>query len=384
MGENRLVLIDLDGVLIESVGYNLALRATVDRFAALMGQDRIHLSDQEVAGFYACGITSEFISAPMCVAALLIQALSLRPDLQRSELPGTMEAIRHSRLRVSRPDFQNLGDRVRPELAAGVEPARAVGSALRDISPIAVRGLIDELMQDVYSVRSLTTRTFQQFALGRVQFERTYRMPAEIGQERSLLSNDVPLLRSELVAKLRACGVPGFPGVAVFTARPSLSPVSTRGGHFSPEAELALEVLGLDGQVPYTAGGHMVWLAAVQGRSPADYIKPSPVHALAAIATARSGELLTSLEASAHLYEAAELRGPLEQLKSERTEVLVFEDSTAAIQSVRKAVERLALQGIDIRCTAVGVAADEARWEALSRVADRVVPSINEGLELEW
>jgi len=142
--------------------------------------------------------------------------------------------------------------------------------------------------------------------------------------------------------------------------------------------------LGLDGQVPYTAGGHMVWLAAVQGRSPADYIKPSPVHALAAIGTARSGELLTSLEASAHLYEAAELRGPLEQLKSERTEVLVFEDSTAAIQSVRKAVERLALQGIDIRCTAVGVAADEARWEALSRVADRVVPSINEGLELEW
>ena len=70
-----------------------------------------------------------------------------------------------------------------------------------------------------------------------------------------------------------------------------------------PEAELARELIGFDYTVPLIAGGRVQWLALQHGKGAGDYIKPSPVQALAAIGAAFSNEELPALHAAAALVE---------------------------------------------------------------------------------
>ena len=76
MTQRTLILLDVDGVLIHPVGYKVALRDTVDYFAAAMGLPEINIDENEIAIFEACGITNEWDSGAMCVSALLLAALA--------------------------------------------------------------------------------------------------------------------------------------------------------------------------------------------------------------------------------------------------------------------------------------------------------------------
>jgi beta-phosphoglucomutase-like phosphatase (HAD superfamily) len=139
-------------------------------------------------------------------------------------------------------------------------------------------------------------------------------------------------------------------------------------------------LLGLDSGIPLIAAGHMIWLSARRNKGPRAYLKPSPVQALAAIGAAYTGQEKAALEAAAVLAEDGRLEGPLAQLKGRQTRCVVFEDAIGGIQAGQRAVEVLQAAGVEICFEGVGIASEESKREALSKVASRVVGNINEAL----
>jgi hypothetical protein len=391
-----ILLLDVDGVLVHPVGYKEALRATIDVFAAQMGLPPMGPRHDEIAIFEACGFTNEWDSGAVCVATILLAALDQRPDLRRKTLDATFAAIRDARLTIARPDFVGIAREVLRWHGDGQFPAARtleLLSARRDGAPLA---LLTALLGNVYdAIGTPTTRLFQTHTLGSARFEATYGQPAPLQTESYLLAHDVPLLSADNRDRLLNWRAQPGNGAAIFTARPSLPPadlgnppptVPTSGqpAGYAPEAELAAELLGLNGKIPLLGQGRVSWLAQQTGRGTADYIKPSPVQSLAAIGAAVSGVETEALRAAAALFEQHALTGPLAALRGGVARVAVFEDTTGGIRATRTAVDLLRRAGVDARFEAVGVSPHPDKRAALVEVADHVVDDVNAGLPLIW
>lgn len=386
-----LILLDVDGVLVHPVGYKDALRATIDMIADQMGLPAPDLTYDEIAVFEACGLTNEWDSGAMCASALLLAALELRPDLQRDTLDATFAAIRDANLSFDRPDFIREARAIATARTDGHYPAATYRTLLAtQVDPVLLP-LLDTLLSDVYNVLGTpTTHLFQTHTLGSARFHETYGHPAPFESESFLAMRDHSLLSTESRARLLAwVGDPAH-GAVVYTARPSLPPFDLASDAapgrgpigYAPEAELALDLLELVGHLPLIGQGRVGWLAWRNGRAAADYIKPSPVQALAAIGAAASGYEMDALIAAAALAEQRELRGPLAELRDETIHVIVFEDSTGGIHATHGAVEQLQHAGINASFEAIGVSPHADKRAALNTVTDQVVDDINEGLAL--
>ncbi len=386
-----LILFDIDGVLVHPMGYKAALRATVDRFAALMGQPAPGVTVDEIAVLEACGITNEWDSGAVCVSEILLAALDQRPALRRDTLEDTFAAIRAADLTLPRPDFVQAAREVAQHTTDGQIPARvylALASARTDP---ANGPLLHALLGDVYNVAGTpTTLVFQTHTLGHERFAATYGYAAPFASESYLSVHDQPLISPANRARLREWMQSPDHGASIFTARPSLYPADLppdqRGqpaSGYAPEAELAAELIGLDGQLPLIGQGRIGWLAWTAGRGAAEYLKPSPVQALAAIGAAASGSETAALQAAVKFFERGELTGPLAAL-DRPTRVIVFEDSAGGIRAARRACELLQRAGQAVSFRAIGVAPQGHKREALGPVADQIVDDINAGLALLW
>jgi len=385
---HSLLLFDVDGVLVHPVGYKAALRATVRHFLSLMGQPDYVPTEDEISVFEACGITNEWDSGAICVAALLTSALAADPSLRRATFDETLVAIRDAGLRLGRPDYAALARRIlegTPDDVKDLPAARYL--ALMSETTADHLPLLSALLADVYAMDTPTTRIFQTHTLGSARYTAAYGDPAPFDSESTLATCDQPLLAPDTRDRLLAWhALPGNAAV-IFTARPSLPPAGTervRANVFSPEAELALELIGLDGQIPLIAQGRVGWLAQQRGRSAADYVKPSPVQALAAIGAAISHDEPASLLAAAALAEDGRLEGPLADLRGQSVMVTVFEDATGGIRATLGAARLLQDAGLDVRARAIGVSPHPDKRAALAALTEHVVDDVNAGLALFW
>ena len=380
-----LILFDVDGVLVHPVGYKKALHDTLDYFAAQMGLGGLGLDDHEIGVFEACGITNEWDSGALCLSTILLAALSERPDLRRATLDETLAAVRAAGLRIARPDFTTLAREIVQRNTDHQVPAALGLTLLADRTDAANLPLLSALLGDVYSLETPTTRVFQTHTLGSEHFAAAYGQPAPLERESYLKTHDIPLLdaahRDHL---LQWAAQPGH-GAVILTARPSLPPADLpdeSGSGYAPEAELAAELVGLHGRLPLIASGRVGWLAQRNRRVVADYVKPSPVQALAAIGAAASGVESAALEAAADLYERDILSGPLAALAGGFTRVIVFEDAVPGIRAVQLAVERLRAAGLSIAFEGIGVSSHTDKRAALAEIAVHVVDDVNTGLDL--
>jgi hypothetical protein len=384
--ERTILLFDVDGVLIYPNGYKEALRATIDHFAEAMGLPPQTLTNDEIATFEACGITNEWDSSTMCVGAVLAAALDAKPELTRSNFEQTLKALRESGTSIDRPDFENLARRVREKTGGSIHPSPAALEILREQANAQSRHLLDELLADTYSIHTPTTRVFQHFVLGNDLFEQTYSAAADFKVESMLKRFDRPLLTPEMAGRLREWARQTPNSAVIYTARPSLPPCDLSLGSdgligYPPEADLAVELLALTENFPLIAGGRLGWLAGKNDQHYGEYIKPSPVQALAAIGAAISGQEAAALEAALAFHEQGKLVDPLSRLAEGSTQVVVFEDSAGGIRATQQAVEALNRAGLRVSGEGIGIAAEASKKEALFEIASQVVESINEAVE---
>ncbi|MBI3241360.1 MAG: hypothetical protein HYZ49_03610 [Chloroflexi bacterium] len=338
----KLYLLDMDSVLLHPGGYRAALVATVNHFSQAVGVGKVAPTLEEIEAFESVGISSEWDITPICIAALSPNG--------------------------ARPDYHAIAERVAGEIRPGEYPAEAAYRVLPR-PPFTGWGVrTDEILlhsRDIH--RSPVLSLFQQYALGEA-FETTYGLPRIIESEATLSKYDSPQLT-----------VYAPQNSVIYTTRPCKPPrdVTPLPG-YAPEAELGAELVELS-YLPLIGYGSLHWLAETVGGNADAYLKPSPVHAWAAIAAAAQFPESESLRA-AEALSRGEWQSPLADLRERGGIVTVFEDSASSIQSVREAVKAL---GEAWACVGVGVAEGGPKYDALKKVADRIYPSIDSAIRGE-
>ena len=348
----KVFLLDVDGVLVHQGGYRAALHATLNHFASLMGLSHFDFPEEKLSELEKRGIFSEWDMVPLLLGSLWNDILSHRTNLN---LPADLSS---AAVEIGRNVNEYMPrELITPEfeLIAGQYPAEAaLQNGCFPFIPIDLR---TNLLSQSRNVNfSQTMRLFQHYSLGSHVFSQTYELPAEVETESFLLTHDRSNIDAAIRAKLRQTNIQ----LAALTARPSTPPREINVSHlgYAPEAELALELVGL-ADIPLIGFGKLEYLASQRGLDAGALIKPSPVHALAATAAAFAGDEWSALQSAGDWYQTGQLKGVFVDLPH-RFELFVVEDTLSGIRSVQAAGEILRQAGFDVTVHALGLTSGSA------------------------
>jgi beta-phosphoglucomutase-like phosphatase (HAD superfamily) len=370
----EILLFDMDDVLIEARAYHLALQEVVEHISRALGYRQVHLKQEDIHFFESVGVTSEWDSSAICHALLLERVWKRDPERSLPAQPPLPETEAHD---LPLPDFR-LFFRMLSAEKSGVVPSLADAERLllqrRDRSTMQV-----EILQGIFrNARrmegSLTHRLFQELILGSRVFCEMYGLEACIPGDGYLLTLDVPALDEHQTRQLREWLAAQDHYAAVFTNRPS----KPLGDYFdTPEAELGLKLVGLEG-VPIVGHGSLAWMAEKRGLQMDALLKPSPVHALAAMRSALGGDVELALQSAVTL--TMDGVGDADWNRLQGTRVTVFEDTAKGLQSAYAAKDQLDRWGISIDLQLRGVSPNEDKAYALRALGAKVYEDLSAAL----
>ena len=340
---NRIILLDIDGVLVQPFGYRAALRATVQHF---IGFD-LEMEEDVLTDLEKRGITSEWDMVPLIIASywnsiLIQQPMQHLPD----DVSAAAREIHRQRkvdtsIELSVPEF---------DLVVGQYPAQTAYEArLFSSIPEPLRKNLLTGTRNIHVSHSM--RTFQHFTLGSKYFTETYNLQADFETESFLLEHDRSNLNEDILSALQG----DRNKLVAFTARPSCPPREIKDSLFgyAPEAELALELVGLK-DIPLIAFGKLEYIAGQHGLDPATLIKPSPFQALAATLAAWTDDEMSALKAVYDYQNTGVLNGRFAALLGS-FELIVVEDTMGGICSACEAGKILRQSGFDVSVHAFGL-----------------------------
>lgn len=380
-------LIDLDSVLVEPRGYRMAIRSTLAYFTEKMGLGDLYPGEDVIASLEAVNMTSEWDITPILLAAVFEALLEQNLKL---DLPGGIlsacETVRSAKVKPPKVNFARLSKVLGGHFKPGMEYAslafemNQVGADQPPFPLLVEHPLLGALLCNTRAMDGvLTTRVFQHFTLGSKRFEQLTGLSKMFECDSYLEKYDQVLLSAYSRDALLLAWKDHKLGAAIFTARPSLPETDGATSYlFSPEAEVALETLGL-AQLPLIGAGKIGWLANRMNIPAHELAKPSPVQALAAIAAAVTRQTGPALRAAADLHLNGTI-GPYKALPP--LSIHVFEDSGGNAASVRRAVEKLTAAGLDCTFTAWGIGENPVKQQSLLKAGANLVPEINLAIQL--
>lgn len=351
----RIILLDIDGVLVQPLGYRAALRATVQYF---IGSD-LEIEENLIIDLEKRGIISEWDMAPLLIASFWNSILHQQP---MQNLPDDVSAAAReiqSQRRVDGSIYVPVFD-----LVEGQYPAQtAYEAGLFSSIPERLRKNLLTETRDVH--KSHPMRILQHFTLGSEYFIETYNLQADFETESFLLKHD----RSNLDVNIRAALQRDGNKLVAFTARPSRPPREITDSllNYAPEAELALELVGLN-EIPLIAFGKLEYIAAKHGLDPAKLIKPSPFQALAATLAAWTEDELFALEATCEWRNTGVITGGFNKLPRS-FELIVVEDTMGGVRSTQAIGEIFDRAGFDVAVRVFGLTSGSAAKAAAFEVA---------------
>lgn len=393
----KVLLLDIDGVLVRPAGYRASFRQAVNFFLDRLGLTRLRLeSDWFAERFEDVEILAEWYMTPFILAMIFDYLLSLDPDVS---LPADLSNLKPLVTKAGTASgFADYFDGMVGVIAAAWSrddyPTEAVLNVLRRgeyperLLPQIRRyeNLCAAILSDALDMRrSIPLRVLETFVLGSDLYRKSFGTPCLENVPSCLIELDRPLitvenrdcLRSEHGKSLTAVGM---------TARPdrvsdSVPARLTRAFSDIPEAQCAFDALGWDGFIPILGVGTLNTFEDWLGRRRDAYLKPSAFHALAALFRSAGGETFTALEAAEALYTdqdptLAERIIP----KTVPLAVAVVEDSAAGVVAADAAVARLRSVGYDVCFFPFGVRTTDAKSKLLERAGAKLVPSVNEAL----
>lgn len=371
----KILLLDLDDVLLEQRGYHRSLQQAVELIGSSLGFASVGLSPKDIDLFEAVGVTSEWDSSAICAALLLKAAWEHDPKLGLPKAPPLPRREAHPR---PSPDFSAF---FRELAASGTPVTRPLAKAeamLSDPRDALSQDQVDTLSWLLRIARdpvlSLTHRLIQELNLGSRSYTEVYRMAAGLDCRGNLEALDRPIITAGRVSELlRWARHPGHRAVIV-TNRPSSGP----DGYAGPsEAEIGLRLVGLEG-LPLVGIGGLDWLGSRRGLEPQALIKPSPVHVLTALRRATGEPLREALEAAAALAIDGVADAGWQAYQNSRLQV--FDDSAAGMISTRDAGQLLAEHGIEATVELRGVSSSVAKSRALAQAGATLYPDIGSAL----
>jgi hypothetical protein len=406
----HVLLLDVDGVLIEDGGYSAALIKTLAYFNRLMGAGPIVFAEPDRARFQARGYVNEWDLCPLCAGILIVETLARQPDLALT--PAPFEDFLRQFRAVPVPQLAEVAtpylEQIDQVQGKPVERARDV--LLNALAQLGLQGdtraaaaaLLCAMFASTHDIaHAPVTQIFQEHVIGSQLYAESYHLPPRFSEPSVLATEDRALISAASQQKLAEWRRADRVRLCVYTARPSLPPVDDpdRVSHigYSPEAELGMQLLKMD--YPLIATGRVQWLADKVGVPFESVTKPAPVQALAAIGAALTGEEANSLLAAHALMSRGELIGPLAALRpatwaaaslneqspdgpTDRSglHVWIVEDGILGLQATHGAIELLRRSGLPVHAHAIGIAAGGPKVDALAPLSEIVLPDVNRAL----
>ena len=397
-------LFDIDGVMVEPLGYRAATDATLRYFIDRLGIDPgLTPNPARIEWFEAMHITSEWDMVPISLALILEAIVTANPNIK---LPASASGLgRLKGIQVNpQVDYYTALSYLSRQLSAGEYPsATALRLAGEHISPngdphpglfprLSDSSLLREILthsRDPY--RSPTTRIFQHFSLGSDVFHQVYGLPIEVETPSLLKACDAPQFSISIQQTLRERINNGQLAMAAVTNRPSSPPrgAPDQPAGYPPEAEMALEINGMVG-LPLISFGGIRYLAERHGLEPETLIKPSPVQGTAAILAALTGREYQALKTALHLVQGnlqgshhwIELDlGLSPQAMPPMLNIHIFEDTRWGIESTRLAGSLLKNAGIPNTVFAWGIAQNEAKIASLQEIEASVFTNTSSAIQ---
>lgn len=391
-----IILLDIDGVLVDNVAYKVGVQQTAREFSRRVGVPAAPPTLSDIDVFESESITVEWDECAIITATLLIERLQREvADPARraalAALPGEVWAAVAALPPAPNAaplviDYGALARRVgAASRETGLLPSRAAHQLfLAELEPAVLavaRPLLHQLLADVYTIdTSPAMQLFQNYALGDAHYAAYYQMPPLVTGPALLETLDVPNLAPQWRDALLVGRAAGEVWPVVYTARPSLAPAEggDRPRGYTPEAEMARDLVGLAG-IPVIGFGKLHWAAQRVGRSGADLVKPSPVQAIAAIGAAHSGQEFAAIEEALAVERGGPVGPRLAACAGQA--VHVFDDSPSSLRAVGKAVAQLNQLGLALTLTRHGIGpVGSPKQATLATVAEVVHPTINAGL----
>jgi beta-phosphoglucomutase-like phosphatase (HAD superfamily) len=370
----KILLFDMDGVLLDPQGYHRALMETVRLMGAALGFEGARITREQIAKFEAVGLTNEWHSGAICTALMLLEA--------RVHHPGTRLPLTASQVEARYffpPDCFNtfLDQAFLPVYSSVPSLNRAVAilTQLAEVSGLEARELVAILGTSELPEHSIVHRTHQEHVLGSRVFASTYKMSQQFEVPSYLTEYDQPALDENAHQELLRWFEPPQHTAAILTNRPSKSfPESNS----TPEAQLGRQLVGLE-SLPMVGSGELLWLADQTGDTDPQF-KPSPLHALAALLVAVGVEVKTALFSAYSLANGSQPGPEWEPLRG--AEINVFEDASSGIESTRSAAALLESHGLPNSVHAFGVTSSPQKKRALEERGVQVFTNLGDALAL--
>ncbi len=405
--EKRILLLDIDGVLIQPGGYREAVRATIIYFTRQAGLPNLAPEEEILAFFESRGITNEWDIIPICLATIFETILGKYPQIILPKDWATAAAnINSQQVRIGSVDYRKKILEITQLFKTGKSPSTVIfeaGESRGGGQPfllISKHPLFTSLFHDNKNVaESLATRIFQNFVLGSDVFQEIYHINPLMITPPYLNQYDRPLLSKWNCLEILKLSKEGRISAVAFTARPSLPPegseIPLEG--YSPEAELALALVGLS-EIPLIAYGGLRFAAQLFQVSTDQLIKPSPFQALAAIIVAsmskneekralilagefcRMNGLLPKIEGQEvdGMSISSELSDFLAMVRTCHLVIDVVEDSPIGLSAIKHACQILTAFNVSFEVRSWGVAQDASKKKALEEVGAVVYSSTDE------
>jgi hypothetical protein len=370
-----ILMLDMDGVLLESRGYHKALVETLRLVGQTLGFQNATLTPADIAAFEAAGITSEWESSAACVALMLLRLWQVDEE---ARLPADLLSPRRKSDGLELPDFGAFARKLStPDLTHMLPLLRAEKMILDEadgLNPDQIQTIRNLIRNAASAQHSLTHRIFQELVLGSQTYAEIYPYRSMLNTGSFLLKFDYPNLSPQVAAGLANWLTTGERQAVIFTLRPSQPPP---GIFCTPEAEIGAALCGLK-QLPIAGLGGILWLAECRRLAPEHFGKPSPVHALTALRQALGDSLESALQAAAGLALDHEIDDTWEAL--DQAQVYIFEDTVRGLTSLQSARDALHHKNIDLKVSAFGITANPSKRAALESAGAAVYPTLLEAL----
>lgn len=349
----KIILLDIDSVLIEPLGYRKAVVAVWEYITELMQIPSIPITERMMAEMEANGITSEWDMLPILIASLWQHILSRTNSIA---LPADGEVFSAARAFAKIPALTSLPEIQVPriQLVPNQFPAETAWES--GLFPAIPKPLGDRLLRnsrDPYL--SAITRLFQQYVLGTEKFRQTYQLPADVESPSFLALYDKPIIPNPIRRELLSAQQKGELHIAVITSRPSLPPrrseISPVG--YAPEAEIALESLEM-ANLMLIGFGKLKYFGDLYHIKPDELVKPAAVHSLAAILALLMGDEKSAIDAAIN-WVLKESTQPLLDWFPPQLEIHLVEDTLSGVRSLWSAGQLLRDSGRDVRLFAYGL-----------------------------
>jgi hypothetical protein len=359
----RILIFDMDGVLIEPHGYHRALKETVRLAGIATGKGEVRLKDDQIAQFEAFGISSEWHSTALCMAVLALEKESgLNRVFTQSNSGGMnlellFQAIDAQPMHLS-------------ALQRGVAAVELLAQKY-DVPADPYRNMIARSESIEFSP---TLNWFQELVLGSHQYSKIYQKAAQFQTESYLLRYDKSLLMDYQAKKIMEWVAEPGHAAAIMTNRPSNGPAGFSG---MPDAEMGANLAGIS-DLSLVGKGEILWLADRTGQTVEQISKPAWKHAFSAVLAASGLTIQDGLDYFCKLPKDWEKSG-IQFLDG--STLCVFEDTPGGILSAQEAANFLHDQGIQVEVKKIGIANESAKQEALSAQKASVYADINMALE---